>query len=61
MGVNPACENGVFSVYLADYAAGVGKQTMVRAIFRSQEPGGPSKHGGKAQFLDDLRRIKALQ
>ena len=61
MGVNPACLKRVFSAYLADRTAGVGKQTVMRAITRSHEPGGPSKHGGKAQFLDVLRRIKALQ
>ena len=61
VGVNPACLNGVFSAYLADRTAGVGKLTMVGAIAGPQEPGGAAKHGGKPQFLDGLHRVETLQ
>ena len=61
VGKNPARVHGVFRVDFADHGAGVGKQAVARAVAGTQQPGGPSKHGGKPQFLDDLRRIEALQ
>ena len=61
VGINPARVKGAFRVNFADHTAGVGKQAMARAVAGKHEPGGPSKHGGKPQFLYGLRRIKVLQ